>query len=95
MATGSAGFHQDVPLEDVIIEKACCRVTYFFISGQRYAWPNYFRGIMAKTYFIADLHLTEQRSDITQAFFAFLDTHMTRTWMRYTFSATFLKYGLV
>ena len=32
---------------------------------------------MAKTYFIADLHLTEQRSDITQAFFAFLDQHMT------------------
>lgn len=33
---------------------------------------------MAKTYFIADLHLTEQRSDITQAFFAFLDQHMTK-----------------
>ncbi|MCG7540524.1 MULTISPECIES: UDP-2,3-diacylglucosamine diphosphatase [Pseudoalteromonas] len=32
---------------------------------------------MGKTYFIADLHLTEHRTDITAAFFAFLDHHMT------------------
>ncbi|NUZ11091.1 UDP-2,3-diacylglucosamine diphosphatase [Pseudoalteromonas sp. McH1-7] len=32
---------------------------------------------MGKTYFIADLHLTEHRTDITEAFYAFLDHHMT------------------
>lgn len=30
-----------------------------------------------KTYFISDLHLTEDRSDITNAFKLFLETHMT------------------
>jgi UDP-2,3-diacylglucosamine hydrolase len=30
-----------------------------------------------KTYFISDLHLTEDRPDITQAFKCFLDSHMT------------------
>ena len=31
---------------------------------------------MRKTYFISDLHLSDDRSDITQAFFTFLDEHM-------------------
>jgi UDP-2,3-diacylglucosamine hydrolase len=31
---------------------------------------------MRKTYFISDLHLSDDRSDITEAFFAFLDQHM-------------------
>ncbi|MBQ4836387.1 MULTISPECIES: UDP-2,3-diacylglucosamine diphosphatase [Pseudoalteromonas] len=31
---------------------------------------------MRKTYFISDLHLTEHRPDITNAFYAFLDTHI-------------------
>ena len=31
---------------------------------------------MRKTYFISDLHLSDDRSDITEAFFTFLDEHM-------------------
>ncbi|MBQ4851052.1 UDP-2,3-diacylglucosamine diphosphatase [Pseudoalteromonas sp. MMG012] len=33
---------------------------------------------MRKTYFISDLHLTDDRPDITRAFYDFLDTHMNQ-----------------
>ncbi|WP_440055694.1 UDP-2,3-diacylglucosamine diphosphatase [Pseudoalteromonas sp. T1lg65] len=32
---------------------------------------------MGKTYFISDLHLAEHRTDITQAFYTFLEQHMS------------------
>ncbi|KAF7775107.1 UDP-2,3-diacylglucosamine hydrolase [Pseudoalteromonas citrea] len=32
---------------------------------------------MRKTYFISDLHLSDDRSDITEAFFTFVDEHMS------------------
>lgn len=38
--------------------------------------PHFNEDIMSKTYFISDLHLTEERPDISSAFFSFLKQHI-------------------